>query len=97
MAKTTIDSQTEQQLKKLFVESLNGKATLMFFGRVKLAGGKAVIAKPDGMNNYEVFVTQLGASTTGYTYCVEKLPTLFKIHSSNSGDTTEVSYFVIGN
>lgn len=97
MAKTVFDGQTEQQLKKLFVESINSKNTLVFFGRVKLAAGKAVIARPDGMKDYHVFITQLGVSTTGYTYCVEKLPTLFKIHSSDSGDTTEVSYFIIGN
>jgi hypothetical protein len=97
MPKTSLDPQTEQQLKKLFIESLNGKDTLVGFGHVKLAGGKAVISKPSSITSYEVFTTQIGATPTGYDYSVEKWPNSFIIHSSDSGDTAEISYMIIGN
>ena len=97
MSKTSLPANTEQQLKKLFVESLNGKATLMLFGRVDLAGGKAVMAKPDGMTDYEVLITQVGATPSSYTYSVEYWTNHFIIHSSDSGDTAEISYLIIGN
>jgi hypothetical protein len=97
MAKTSLGANTEQQLKKLFVESLNGGDTLVLFGRVTLADGKATLAKPDGMADYQVFVQETGATPTGYTYSVEYKTNTFIIHSSNSGDTTKISYLIIGN
>lgn len=97
MPKTSLDPQTVQQLKKLFVESLNGKDTLIFFGHRKMSGGILSVPKPEGVTDYEVFITQRGASTSGYTYSVEYLPNNFTIHSSNSGDTSEISYMIIGN
>jgi hypothetical protein len=97
MPKTLLGSEEEQQLKKLFIESLNGKDTLIAFGRAKLAGGRAVVSIPKGMSDLEMFIQQVGATTTGYTYSVEYWPNNLIIHSSNSGDTAEISYMIIGN
>lgn len=97
MPKTVLDPQAEQSLKKMFVESLNGRDTVISFGHVKLSGGKAVITKIEGVGDYEVLVTQRGASPSGYTYSVEYWPNSFIIHSSDSGDTAEISYLIIGN
>ena len=97
MAKTSLDPQTEQQLKKLFAESLNGKNTLIGFGHVTLASGKAVVRRPEGITDYEVLTTQRGSTPSGYTYSVEYWPNSFIIHSSDSGDTAEISYMIIGN
>jgi len=68
----------------------------MFFGSAKLAGGKAVLSKPDGMNTFKVLITQEGATPTGYTYSVQYWPNQFIIQSSNSGDTAEISYLIVG-
>lgn len=97
MPKTSLAPHDAQQLKKLFVESLNGKDTLVAFGHVKLAGGRAVILRPDGMSDFEMLIQQIGATTTGYTYSVEYWPDNLIIHSSDSGDTAEISYMIIGN
>ena len=97
MPKTSLDPQATQQFKKLFIESLNGKDTLIVFGRIKLAGGKATVPKPDGMSDLEMLTQQVGATTTGYTYSVEYWPDNLIIHSSDSGDTAEISYMIIGN
>ena len=97
MPKTSLDPQTIQSLKRIFIESLNGKDTLAFFGSVKLASGKAVIAKPDGVSQFKVLITQEGATPSGYTYSVEYWLDQFVIHSSDSGDTAEISYLIIGN
>jgi len=97
MPKTSLPPEQEQQLKKLFIESINGKDTLIAFGHVKLASGKAVVTRPDGMADYEVFTSQRGVVPTTYTYSVEYWPSSFIIHSSDSGDTAEISYLIIGN
>lgn len=97
MPKTSLDPQEIQQLKKLFIESLNGKDTLITFGRVRLAEGTAVVSRPEGITNYETLITTVNAVAKENSYSVEYWPNSLIIHSSDSADTAEISYMIIGN
>lgn len=100
MPKTSLDPTIEQQFKKLFIECLQGKNVLIDFGNIRLQAGvgesSATVRVSSSVHDYEVFVTQIGATATGYSYSIEKLPDYFKIHSSNSADTSIISYLIIG-
>jgi hypothetical protein len=63
MAKTSLDPTTIGQLKKLFLENDDGKNTLLKSGRVKLAGGKAVVRLPIAFENFKPFVQGIGSKS----------------------------------
>lgn len=94
--KTSLDSQSVQQLNKLFVESLQGRGTQVQFGEIQLGNGEATLGVPKGIKDYEVFLQQIGTTVSRFTYSYEKAGNKFIIHSSDGSDTSKMSVLLIG-
>lgn len=96
MSKTSLDPTTVGQLKKLFIENDDGKDTLIRSGRVKLAGGKAVINLPISFKEFKPFVMPIGTSAGAYYVADVSKKYKFTIVSSSSSDTGEVFWIALG-
>ena len=96
MAKTSLDPTTVGQLKKLFIENDDSKNILLKSGRVKLAGGKAVVKLPTKFDKFLPFAMPIGTSAGVYyaTDVSEKYK--FTIVSSSSSDSGEAFWIVLG-
>lgn len=96
MSKTQLDPSTITQLKKLFVENLQGKDSVLEYGKAKLAAGqytvKTTLPRP------YVSVTGIGTSTPTTYYVVDDTqPYKFTIISSSASDSGYAFWIAVGN
>jgi hypothetical protein len=96
MAKTSLDPTTVGQLKKLFIENDDGKNILLKSGKVKLAGGKAVVNLPIKFDSFMPFVMPIGTSAGAYYVADVSEKYQFTIVSSSSSDDAEVFWIALG-
>ena len=95
MAKTSLDPSTITQLKKLFVENLQGKDSVLEYGKVRLVSGqyrvKSSIKKP------YVFAIPIGTATPTTYLAIDNTRTYeFKIVSSSASDSGYAFWFAVG-
>ena len=96
MSKTSLDPTTIGQLKKLFIESDDGKNLLLKSGRIKLAAGKAVVSLPTKFDKFKPFAIPIGTSA-GVYYTVDVSEKYkFTIVSSSSSDSGEAFWIALG-
>ncbi len=96
MAKTSLDPTTVGQLKKLFIENIDSKNTLLKSGKVKLVSGKHIVNLPTAFKNFAVFLTPIGTSAATYYVADVSEKYKFTIVSSSSSDTAEVFWIALG-
>ena len=98
MGKTSLDPTLVGQLKKLFMENLEGRNALVKYGRVRLKGGQRVVALPAGFDVINIQATGIGTSTPTKYYIVDTTQKYkFTIISSSASDESEVFWHAIGN
>lgn len=95
MGKTSVDPTIVNQLKKLFVENLIEKDSVLEYGKVRLVSGerkvKSSIKKPI------VFATPIGTATPTVYYSIDDTRTYeFKIISSSASDSGDAFWIAIG-
>jgi len=98
VAKTSIDPSGVAQLKKLFIENLDGKDTLVKTGKVKLANGKYRVNLPEVFTDFTVQITAIDTDASD-RYVVDmtnKNNHQFTIVSSSASDSGEAMYLAIG-
>lgn len=95
MGKTQLDPTTITQLKKLFIENLQGKDSVLEYGKVKLALGQYTVKTT--LSRPHVLVTGIGVTTPTTYYVVDDTqPYKFKIISSSASDSGDAFWFAIG-
>jgi hypothetical protein len=104
MSKTQLDPTGVQQLKKLFVECETDGNVKLRYGRVKLASGKRMVSFGKDFVPINIQVTSLmrfdadpSDDVAPYYYSINMINNnSFTIVSSDTADTSEVMYLVLG-
>ena len=95
MAKTSLDPTTVTQLKKLFVENLIEKDSVLEYGKVKLAAG--IYTVKSSIRNPYAFAIPIGTVTPTTSLAIDNTRTYqFKIISSSASDGGDAFWIAIG-
>ena len=96
MSKTQLDPTGVQQLKKLFVECETDSNIKLRYGRVRLASGERMISFGNDFAPVNIQITAIDTDAS-YRYTVRITNSnSFTIVSSDTTDTSEVMYLVLG-
>jgi hypothetical protein len=97
VAKTNIAPADVSQLKKLFPEVVNGRDTMIEYGKAKLSSGEATVGLKKMYRELFVQITPIiDTPANYYSVAVMKYKDKFTIKSSDANDVSEVMWFVIG-
>jgi hypothetical protein len=97
MAKTSLSPTDVGQLKKLFPEVINGRDTMIEYGKSKLTSGEVMVVLKKVYKELAVMITPINDTAANkYSVTTMKYKDKFTIKSSDNADTSYVMWFVIG-